>query len=81
MGADKRKTAFLMDLSDIVNDPCIGSMTPCAICSNGLVMKVGVTGYALFSHPGEFQGFVTQPAVYGLMLSHQGEIRGVMIER
>jgi len=49
MGPDQGETASLMDFGNIIHYPRNRGMAPGTIRPHGLVMDVGMTGYALFA--------------------------------
>ena len=80
MGADKRKSASLVELIDVLHDPRFRGMATAAVGANRLLVHVGMAGGTLLFRFAEHQGEVALAAVGCLMPSRKRECCGIMVE-
>jgi hypothetical protein len=80
MRADKGKTAELMDLCNIFNDPGFRRMAPSAFKSHCLVMNISVAGHAVGFCISKNKRFVARSAINLPMLADKLKLCLVMIK-
>ena len=80
VGAQQGETVVLVQLGDIVHQPVGGIVAAGAVLPRGLLMHVGVAGYAFRIGLVEHQGLVAGLAVHGFVAPFQTEEGLPMVE-
>lgn len=80
VGAHQRKTIVLVQLSNIVHQPILRIMASCAVCSDSLIVHIGMAGNTVLARFRKDQGFMARSAVHPGVLTGKGKIGCIVVK-